>query len=126
MPVLETVGPPMARPSAPLLDIARSLAAQAAVAIDNARLYQEVKGSEERYRDLFENANDIVYALLDPRVPVSEEERARYLRGVMDEARRLDPARDLAKIAVVERHRDRPARDLRGRDDRRHQRYARR
>jgi signal transduction histidine kinase len=41
--------------------------------------------------------------LLDPRVPVSEDERARYLRGVMDEARRLDRLiRDLFELARLE------------------------
>src|SRR5258706_5081944 len=41
--------------------------------------------------------------LLDPRVPVSEEERARYLSGVMDEARRLDRLiRDLFELARLE------------------------
>src|SRR5258706_5273941 len=41
--------------------------------------------------------------LLDPRVPVSEDERARYLRGVMDEARRLDRLiRGLFELARLE------------------------
>lgn len=40
-----------------------ALANQAAIAIDNARLYQEVKRSEERYRDLFTNAYDLIFTL---------------------------------------------------------------
>jgi two-component system NtrC family sensor kinase len=40
-----------------------ALADYAAIAIDNARLYQEVKGSEERYRDLFANAYDLIFTL---------------------------------------------------------------
>jgi signal transduction histidine kinase len=41
--------------------------------------------------------------LLDPSVPVSDEERARYLRGVMAEARRLDRLiRDLFELARLE------------------------
>ena len=41
--------------------------------------------------------------LLDPHVPVSEDEHARYLRGVMDEARRLDLLiRDLFELARLE------------------------
>jgi two-component system NtrC family sensor kinase len=35
----------------------------AAIAIDNARLYLEVKSSEERYRDLFANAYDLIFTL---------------------------------------------------------------
>jgi two-component system, NtrC family, sensor kinase len=40
-----------------------ALADYAAIAIDNARLYQEVKSSEERYRDLFANAYDLIFTL---------------------------------------------------------------
>jgi two-component system NtrC family sensor kinase len=40
-----------------------ALADYAAIAIENARLYHEVKTSEERYRDLFSNANDLIFTL---------------------------------------------------------------
>src|SRR6185503_15097323 len=40
-----------------------ALADYAAIAIENARLYQQVKGSEERYRDLFANAYDLIFTL---------------------------------------------------------------
>ncbi len=41
--------------------------------------------------------------LLDSRVPMSEDERTRYLHGVMDEARRLDRLiRDLFELARLE------------------------
>jgi two-component system NtrC family sensor kinase len=40
-----------------------ALADYAAIAIENARLYQEVKSSEERYRDLFANAYDLIFTL---------------------------------------------------------------
>jgi PAS domain S-box-containing protein len=40
-----------------------ALADQAAIAIENARLYQQIKGSEERYRDLFANAYDLIFTL---------------------------------------------------------------
>ncbi len=40
-----------------------ALADYAAIAIENARLYQQVKQSEERYRDLFANANDLIFTL---------------------------------------------------------------
>jgi PAS domain S-box-containing protein len=40
-----------------------ALADYAAIAIENARLYQQIKGSEERYRDLFANAYDMIFTL---------------------------------------------------------------
>lgn len=40
-----------------------ALADYAAIAIENARLYQEIKRSEERYRDLFANAYDLIFTL---------------------------------------------------------------
>ncbi|HNP85328.1 MAG TPA: response regulator [Kouleothrix sp.] len=40
-----------------------ALADYAAIAIENARLYSEVKHSEARYRDLFENAYDMIFML---------------------------------------------------------------
>jgi len=40
-----------------------ALADYAAIAIENARLYEEVKASEARYRDLFANANDLIFTL---------------------------------------------------------------
>ncbi|RRR73688.1 MAG: response regulator [Candidatus Viridilinea halotolerans] len=40
-----------------------ALADYAAIAIENARLYDQVKLSEQRYRDLFANAYDLIFAL---------------------------------------------------------------
>ncbi|WP_129671198.1 response regulator [Candidatus Chloroploca sp. Khr17] len=40
-----------------------TLADYAAIAIENARLYEEVKHSEQRYRDLFANAYDMIFLL---------------------------------------------------------------
>jgi signal transduction histidine kinase len=41
--------------------------------------------------------------LLDPRIPMSDEDRTRYVRGVLDEARRLDRlTRDLFELARLE------------------------
>ncbi|MBC8162434.1 MAG: response regulator [Roseiflexaceae bacterium] len=40
-----------------------ALSDYAAIAIENARLYHEVKRSETRYRDLFANANDFIFTL---------------------------------------------------------------
>ncbi|KPV47873.1 histidine kinase, partial [Kouleothrix aurantiaca] len=39
------------------------LADYAAIAIENARLYSEIKSSEARYRDLFANAYDTIFTL---------------------------------------------------------------
>lgn len=40
-----------------------TLADYAAIAIENARLYEQVKLSEQRYRDLFANAYDLIFML---------------------------------------------------------------
>ncbi|PDW03653.1 hybrid sensor histidine kinase/response regulator [Candidatus Viridilinea mediisalina] len=40
-----------------------ALADYAAIAIENARLYDQIKLSEQRYRDLFANAYDLIFAL---------------------------------------------------------------
>lgn len=40
-----------------------TLADYAAIAIENTRLYQQVKASEERYKDLFANAYDLIFML---------------------------------------------------------------
>ncbi len=40
-----------------------ALAGYAAIAIENARLYQHIKQSEERYRNLFANAYDLIFTL---------------------------------------------------------------
>ncbi len=40
-----------------------TLADYAAIAIENTRLYQQVKSSEERYKDLFANAYDLIFML---------------------------------------------------------------
>ncbi|GAB4446942.1 MAG: hypothetical protein Kow0031_29530 [Anaerolineae bacterium] len=36
---------------------------QAAIAIQNARLFAEIKAAEANYRDLFDNANDLIFSL---------------------------------------------------------------
>lgn len=36
---------------------------QAAIAIQNARLFEKVKATEAKYRDLFDNANDLIFTL---------------------------------------------------------------
>ena len=46
-----------------LIKARAALAAQAAAAMDTARLYRDVRASEERYRTLIENANEWVWIL---------------------------------------------------------------
>jgi two-component system NtrC family sensor kinase len=38
-------------------------AGQAAIAIQNARLFEEIRAAEANYRDLFDNANDFIFTL---------------------------------------------------------------
>ncbi len=40
-----------------------ALGGYAAIAIENARLYQQIKDSEQRYKDLFANAYDLIFTL---------------------------------------------------------------
>ncbi|RLF97716.1 hypothetical protein DRN58_08260, partial [Thermococci archaeon] len=42
------------------LKLLETLASQAAIAIENARLFKKLRESEERYRNLFENARDVI------------------------------------------------------------------
>jgi two-component system NtrC family sensor kinase len=52
-----------------------ALADYAAIAIENARLYEQMRLSEQRYRDLFEQANDLIVTL-DPQLHISSVNRA--------------------------------------------------
>ncbi|MBC8074571.1 MAG: response regulator [Chloroflexales bacterium] len=52
-----------------------ALADYAAIAIENARLYQQVKQSEERYKDLFTNAYDLIFTL-DPQLCIGSINKA--------------------------------------------------
>ncbi len=45
------------------LALLQAIAAQAAVAIDNARLFDNLSSSEARYRDLFERATDLIFVV---------------------------------------------------------------
>jgi PAS domain S-box-containing protein len=45
------------------VSLLKGLAAHAAVAIDNALLFQELAASEARYRDLFDRANDLIFVV---------------------------------------------------------------
>lgn len=47
-----------------------TLADYAAIAIENARLYEQVKLSEQRYRGIFTNAYDLIF-MLDPELTIS-------------------------------------------------------
>jgi PAS domain S-box-containing protein len=45
------------------LALLQGLAAQSAIAIENARLFADLSASEARYRDLFERANDLIFVV---------------------------------------------------------------
>lgn len=45
------------------LHLFEAIAAELAVALENARLFQEVRTAEANYHDLFDNANDLIVAL---------------------------------------------------------------
>lgn len=47
------------------LDLLQGLAAQSAIAIENARLFADLSASEARYRDLFERSNDLIFAIAE-------------------------------------------------------------
>ncbi|MBN1993666.1 MAG: GAF domain-containing protein [Anaerolineae bacterium] len=40
-----------------------AIAAELAVALENARLFEEIRAAEANYRDLFDNANDLIFTL---------------------------------------------------------------
>jgi two-component system NtrC family sensor kinase len=73
-----------------------ALADYAAIAIDNARLYQEVKGSEERYRDLFANAYDLIFTLDRQLRILSINKVGSALTGYAEEQLRGRPLREIA------------------------------
>jgi len=73
-----------------------ALADYAAIAIDNARLYQEVKGSEERYRDLFANAYDLIFTLDRQLRILSINKVGSVLTGYAEEQLRGRPLREIA------------------------------
>jgi PAS domain S-box-containing protein len=45
------------------LSLLKAIAAQAAIAIENARLFDGLAASEARYRDLFEHATDLIFVI---------------------------------------------------------------
>jgi PAS domain S-box-containing protein len=45
------------------LEVIRVLASQAAISIDNARLYFDIKNNEEKYRTLFEDSRDAIFVM---------------------------------------------------------------
>ena len=82
-----------------------ALADYAAIAIDNARLYQEVKGSEERYRDLFANAYDLIFTLDRQLRILSINNVGSALTGYAEEQLRGRPLRELGRRRCVGRSR---------------------
>jgi PAS domain S-box-containing protein len=96
------------------LSLLEGVAAQAAVAIENARLFERLSSSEARYRDLFERANDLVF-VVDERGPFrfanqaalnlfrvrpADLELARWEQFVTSKSQR-----DIARRLAVGRHR---------------------
>ena len=73
-----------------------ALADYAAIAIENARLYSEVKHSEARYRDLFANANDLIFTLDRELRIQSINKLGAALTGYTEEQLLGRPLRDLA------------------------------
>src|SRR6185436_5774790 len=77
-----------------------ALADYAAIAIENARLYQQIKGSEERYRDLFANAYDLIFTL-DRQLRIQSINKVGpALTGYPEEQLRGRPLRELAVAEV--------------------------
>ncbi|MGB9737751.1 MAG: response regulator [Chloroflexus sp.] len=63
-----------------------ALADYAAIAIENARLYQAVRSSEARYRTIFANASDMILMLdTDWRIVSSNQSGAQILNVTLDE-----------------------------------------
>ncbi|HJZ48137.1 MAG TPA: response regulator [Roseiflexaceae bacterium] len=92
-----------------------ALADYAAIAIDNARLYQEVKGSEERYRDLFANAYDLIFTL-DRQLRIQSINKVgSAITGYAEEQLRGRPLREIASADAWEEAEQRFADLLMGR-----------
>src|SRR5262245_25981769 len=72
-----------------------ALADYAAIAIENARLYQQIKGSEERYRDLFANAYDLIFTLDQPLRIRSINKIGPSLPGYPEASLRRRPLREI-------------------------------
>jgi two-component system, NtrC family, sensor kinase len=72
-----------------------ALADYAAIAIENARLYEEVKVSESRYRDLFANANDLIFTLDQRLTLLSVNKLGPQLTGLAEDAMVGRPLREL-------------------------------
>jgi PAS domain S-box-containing protein len=68
------------------ISLLKAIAAQAAIAIENARLFEGLALSEARYRDLFERATDLIFV-------VEESGPLRFANGAALEFLRLDAER---------------------------------
>lgn len=72
------------------LEIVSLLAAQAAISLENARLYEEVRQAEAKYREVFENAQEGIFrTAVDGRVLLVNPAAIRML-GYDTDARQLD------------------------------------
>ncbi len=63
------------------LEIIRLLSAQAAISIDNARLYSDLERNEEKYRTLFEDSRDAIFVMTVDAVIVDINQAALDLFG---------------------------------------------
>jgi PAS domain S-box-containing protein len=88
-----------------------ALADYAAIAIENARLYEQIKLSEQRYKDLFANAYDLIFALDQELRITSINKAGQQLTGYSLEDLLGRPLPALASDASW-KHAEQPLRDL--------------
>ncbi|MFL5801412.1 MAG: response regulator, partial [Roseiflexaceae bacterium] len=93
-----------------------ALADYAAIAIENARLYQQIKGSEERYRDLFANAYDLIFTLDQHLLIRSINKIGPSLTGYPEAELRGRPLHDISATETWEQAEQEFAELLMGRD----------
>jgi PAS domain S-box-containing protein len=63
------------------LEVIRLLSAQAAISIDNARLYSDLERNEEKYRTLFEDSRDAIFVMTTDALIVDINQAALDLFG---------------------------------------------
>jgi PAS domain S-box-containing protein len=61
--------------------VIRLLSAQAAISIDNARLYSDLERNEEKYRTLFEDSRDAIFVMTTDAIIVDINQAALDLFG---------------------------------------------
>jgi hypothetical protein len=77
--------------------LVKSIARQCSIAINNAQIYSQIRKSEERYRSLFDNANDaIIIADLETYLIIDSNSKAEKLLG--------QPSSNLLKLNLISLH----------------------